>query len=177
MEITRTALAVAAVEAAAKLCSGSNDLDVFKNAVKTIEGKLVATFEADTDAQKRATHLATASRGGGYRKGGGGQQGPVGDIKFKGTKFDGKSIEETYKMGASEAFSNHKYQDQNGDPQPGKNFVEWLATKDGYMAEKCKAYLDGLKASASTDTTPAPTEANTTETKSEDFDFDGGSSW
>lgn len=141
--VAQTAFNNATQAVVALIANGQIEKVAVSTAIKGIAGELLTALEAvrkgDEDNTKQLNYQPRYGGG----KGGGGNQNPA-TIKFKGTKFADKSIEEVYKMGAAEASANHGYNDQNGNPQAGANFVTWLATKDGFMAGKCKAYLEQL---------------------------------
>jgi hypothetical protein len=176
---TRTNLAQTAVNAAAQIVAAEGgDLARFDEVSKHILDRLTAVFTKDDQAQKQAN-----STGGGFRKSGGGSGSkvPPGEVKFKGGKFPGKTVAEVYNMSASEAFDSHDYKDRDGNPQAGRNYIQWMSTNDGYMGDMTRKYLESLKNGATP--TPAaegaasgPAEAASTApaAKEEEFTFPGG---
>jgi hypothetical protein len=73
-------------------------------------------------------------RGGGQRRQGGGQGSSITleaslAMDLTGGKFKGKTLGELLKMSAQEAFDTYGYQDRDGNPRSGRDYVDYLASE------------------------------------------------
>lgn len=132
---------------AATLVAAFSEAGFFQSADGALSEFKSIRDEVFTDLEKQPT----ATGGGSYSKGSGGSksQGDPGKVVMNYGKFKGKTIEDVYKMDASEAAA-YGYEGPNGEPKTGKQYITWLTKNDNnkFLKDKATQFVESKREAA-----------------------------